>query len=545
MKYQFAVIVFSLFLTGCKTINLFQSDNESHIIEKEKSALKNTDDVSPLSSLISDITETPIDFQPCRKTEKKVDYDAYSDLWTRIQVQLSFDIPDNKQIKKYKNWIQKRPEYLPTISKRAEPYLFFIVEELEKNNMPIELALLPIVESAFDPFAYSHGSASGMWQFIASTGKSFGLKQNWWYDGRRDVYLSTQAAIKYLKYLHNRFDNNWLHALAAYNSGEGYISRAIKNNKRKNKKTDIWSLKLPKETQSYVPKLLALVDLLKNKNNDDSQWLPIENMPYFDRVEVDSQIDLALAAALAELTMDEFYILNPAFNHWATSPKGPHNLLLPIEKMNVFEKNLKKIPVSERISLKRYVIKKGDSLISIAKKHNTSVDLLKQNNQIYKNIVREGKSLLIPVASKAREKYHKSTAQRQFAIQNKKRKGEKILYVVKPGDSIWTIAKKHQVRRNSLLKWNNLSPRDTLSVGKSLVIWKKTSGNFASLSELNKKTKKIYYKVKSGDSFARIASRFKVSLNNIKRWNKKANRKKYLQPGDSLTLYVDITQQLN
>ena len=479
----------------------------------------------------------------CKNDSAKVDLEALDDVWLRVKNQLSFNIPDNQRVRAQRNWYLNHPQYMRRVSQRAQPYLFHIVEQLEKHQLPLELALLPIVESAFDPFAYSHGRASGMWQFIPSTGKDFGLKQNWWYDGRRDIYQSTNSAIKFLSYLHKRFKGDWLHALAAYNSGEGNVRRAIRKNKKKGKSTSFWALNLPKETKAYVPKLLALSDILSTQYTNGNLWTRVPNLPVFDRVATGSQIDLSLAASLANISMNDFYQLNPAFNQWATSPAGPHYVLLTIEKIETFKNNLKEIPQDQRISYKKYTIKPGDSLIKIAKKFSTSVQLLKDNNQIRNNAIRAGKSLLIPVASEARDKYSKSNHQRLLARQNTQRAGNKTTIKVAQGDSMWDLSRRYKVNIRSLAKWNNMAPTDTLKIGQRLVIWTKQPSKMASLSSGNSKTKKIRYKVRSGDSLARIADKFKVSLNNVIKWNRAKGNKKYLQPGDSLTLYVDITRQ--
>lgn len=535
LKFKLYCFAIALVLTGCKTAML--GDKSHH--DSPTNLVADTATIDELPQLV----ELPYALAPCESESKELDTHAYSDVWLRVKDQLNFEIPDNRRVRAQKNWYTKHPSYMKRVTARATPYLFDIVEELEKNQLPLELALLPIVESAFDPFAYSHGRASGMWQFIPGTGKNFGLKQNWWYDGRRDVYLSTRAAVRYLKYLNKRFKGDWLHALAAYNSGEGNVSKAIKRNKRRGKKTDFWSLKLPKETKAYVPKLLALAEMLAERDPAEELWTPVSNLPHFARVATESQIDLSLAAALADISMNDFYQLNPGYNQWATAPKGPHYILLPVDKVDTFNENLAKIPTNQRISFKKYTIKSGDSLIKIAKKFGTTVQLLKDNNQIRNNSIRAGKSLLIPVASKARDQYHKSAQARLTARQNTKRSGRKITYYVKNGDSIWDISRKYKVGMRSLAKWNNMAPTDPIKVGQKLVIWTKQPDRIASLSSGNKKTKKIYYKVRSGDSLARIADKFKVSLASVKKWNQSAGKKKYLQPGDSLTLYVDITRQ--
>ncbi len=492
---------------------------------------------------LSLVVERPPPPEICLAHEGPIDPESYNDAWQRVSQQLSLNIPDNRRVRAQKSWYVNHPSYLKRVTKRAEPYLYFIIDELEKRNLPLELALLPIVESAYDPFAYSHGRASGMWQFIPGTGKGYGLTQNWWYDGRRDVFLSTHAALDYLSYLNKRFKGDWLLALAAYNSGQGNVSKAIRKNKKKGKPTDFWSLKLPKETKAYVPKLLALADILKTRKEANIAWTDVKNQPHFVRIPTDVQIDLSLAADLSEQSMQDFYQLNPAFNHWATPPKGPHYLLIPVNKAETFENNLKTIPSGERIAYKRYKIKQGDSLISIANKFSTTVTLLKTTNNIRDNRIRAGKSLLIPVASKQREKYSKSNRQRLLAKQNTKRPGKRTSIKVAKGDSFWTISRRYKVNLRSLASWNNMAPTDTLKAGQKLVLWTKQPMLHSALLGDQQKTRKIHYKVRNGDSFARIASKFNVSLSKVKNWNKAISQKKYLQPGQSLTLFVDITKQ--
>lgn len=528
MRITIVAIICLLQLSACKTI---QNNNTPTL------------DVSSINSPLTLVVEQPPAPQVCHAQEAPIDPESYGDVWQRVSQQLSLEVPDNRRVRAQKSWYVNHPSYLKRVTKRAEPYLYFIVDELEKRNLPLELALLPIVESAYDPFAYSHGRASGMWQFIPGTGKGYGLSQNWWYDGRRDVFLSTHAALDYLSYLNKRFKGDWMLALAAYNSGQGNVSKAIRKNKKKGKPTDFWSLKLPKETKAYVPKLLALAQILESRRETNIAWTEVKNQPYFVRVPTDVQIDLSLAADLSEQSMQDFYRLNPAFNHWATPPKGPHYLLIPIDKVETFEHNLKTIPNGERIAYKRYKIKQGDSLIRIANKFSTTVALLKTTNNIRNNQIRAGKSLLIPVASKQREKYSKSNRQRLLAKQNAKRAGNKTSITVAKGDSFWTISRRYKVNLRSLASWNNMAPTDTLKAGQKLVLWTKQPVAQTSLLGYQQKTRKIHYKVRNGDSFARVASKFNVSLNKIKTWNKSLSRNKYLQPGQSLTLFVDITKQ--
>ena len=220
------------------------------------------------------------------------------DIWERIRqgYQLSTANVENPRVQQELKWYASHPAYLERVEERAGPYLFFIVEEIDKRGMPMELALLPVVESAFRPFAYSPGRAAGIWQFIPSTGKMYGLKQNWWYDGRRDVISATHAALDYLQSLAKQFDGDWELALAAYNSGAGRVRSAIRRNKKKGRSGDYWSLDLPRETEGYVPRLLALSQLVADPERYGNTLSAIPNEPYFEAVNIETQLDLAMAA---------------------------------------------------------------------------------------------------------------------------------------------------------------------------------------------------------------------------------------------------------
>ncbi|MEP4889317.1 MAG: LysM peptidoglycan-binding domain-containing protein [Aliiglaciecola sp.] len=459
-------------------------------------------------------------------------------LWLRIKQQLTFPIPDNDRLKAQKNWYLKHPHYMQRVATRAKPFMHYIVEQIEKNQMPLELVFLPIVESAFDPFAYSHGRAAGMWQFIPGTGKRFGMKQTWWYDGRRDVVASTEGAIAYLTYLHDMFDGDWLHALAAYNSGEGRVRSAIRRNKKAGKPTDFWSLDLPKETRAYVPKLLALSSILKDADDNNIVWTAIPNKPFVKVVDVETQIDLALAADLAGLTLKELHSLNAGFNRWATDPDGPHRLLLPIESVDKFELALNKIEENERLNWVRHKIKSGDSLLKLAKQYHTTVNVIKGVNDMQGNMIRVGEYILVPVSLKSLDTYSLSQEQRLATTQSKPRGTYSLKHKVKSGDTFWDLSRKYKVDMRSLAKWNGMAPNDPLMPGKDLVIWVKQA------SESQRKDavmRTLTYTVRKGDSLARIANKFKVNLGDLKRWNQDKLRK-YLQPGQKIKVYVDVTR---
>jgi membrane-bound lytic murein transglycosylase D len=382
-----------------------------------------------------------------------------------------------------------------------------------------------------------------MWQFIPGTGRDYKLEQNWWYDGRRDVVDSTDAALAYLEKLHKLFDDDWLLALAAYNSGQGTVSRAIRKNRKLGRPTDFWSLDLPRETRSYVPKLLALAKLVDQPHKYGIELYPVSNTPYFSVVDTGSQIDLAEAAQLADIEIEELYRLNPGFNRWATAPSGPHRLLVPVAKANHFEQKLANLPASARMHWQRYTVKSGDSIGRLAQKYHTDIGTIRAANKLRGNMIRVGQALMIPVAAQNSQHYALSAEQRRDTIQAN-RKGasgtKQVFYTVKSGDNLWTISRRYGVTSSKLAHWNGMSPRDTLRPGQKLSVWtKQTVATTAPRGQRDPMMRKLGYKVRNGDSLARIANKFNVSVKDIVRWNS-VNPKKYLQPGQRLTLYVDI-----
>lgn len=550
MKYISLSVAAALMLSGCQ-LPISKIQSEAPKTNQEEQSFIDIASVNEINQALLvdeaiDVIHPVADVNVDLGNKQHENYLA-NDLWQRIRGQLNFSIPENRRIKSQRDWFVKHPAYLDRVAKRAEPFLYYIVKELEANNMPLEIALLPIVESAFDPFAYSHGRASGMWQFVPGTGKRFGMKQNWWYDGRRDVVASTQGAIKYLKYLHKFFDGDWMLALAAYNSGEGRVQRAVKNNKKKNKATDFWSLDLPKETRAYVPKLLALADIVKRNDELKIQLHQIENKAVLSQVDIGSQLDLAKAAELADLSLTELQRLNPGFNRWATDPDGPHYLLLPNHKVAGFQQQLAKLAKNERLAWQRYKIKNGDSLGKIAKKFNTEIALIKQINNVKGTQIRAGKFLLIPVATASLDSYILSQDQRLAKTQNRQLAGEKRIHIVKRGDTLWELSQRYNVSTRSIAKWNGMAPRDTIKPGQKLVIWQKKSVKNLAKAQVTPTEqaimRNISYRVRKGDSFARIADKFNVTIRDIERWNS-LSRNKYLQPGQMLKLSVDVTNNI-
>ena len=468
--------------------------------------------------------------------------DAGDDLWVRLRAGFQMDHSvDNARVQAQLNWLERHPRYIDRVVERGSRYLHHILEETEKRGLPNELALLPIVESAFDPFAYSHGRAAGLWQFIPSTGKYFGLTQSWWHDDRRDVIAATDAALTYLDRLANRFDGDYTLALAAYNAGGGTVSSSMRRNRNAGKPTDFWSLSLPTETRNYVPKLIALAKIFDDPAAYGIELPALKNEPFFEVVDTGSQLDLAQAATLADIEINEIYLLNPSYNRWATNPDGPHRLLVPVEKAEAFRTALAEFPTDQRVSWQNYRVQSGDSLNTIARKFSTTPSVIQQVNKLDTDLIRIGQQLLIPSATKGSDAYALSQSQRLQRTQERQRDGNKVDYTVRRGDTFWDIAREHRVSVREVAAWNGMAPGDPLIPGKQLVIWSKTAQPtmVASNQRNNAMVRKVGYRVRQGDSLSAIASRFAVNVRDIASWND-LNTNRYLQPGQSLVLYVDI-----
>lgn len=461
-----------------------------------------------------------------------------ADLWDRIRLQLSIDVPDNEQVQTHINWYKRHPNYIERISRQAAPFLYLIIEQIEERGLPVELALVPIVESAYDTFAYSHGSASGIWQFIPSTATHYGLDINWWYDGRRDIIASTQTALDYLERLNRTFNGDWLLAMAAYNAGQGRVAGAIRRNHNAGEPTDFWSLQLPRETQNYVPKILALAELLQNSEAHDVNWRYIANQPVTTVIELENQIDLAQAADMAGMSLNELHRYNSGYNRWATGPDGPHRLLLPIQNAQQFEQQLVNTTPDQWMNWQRHQIRAGESLSTIAQQYGTTSRAIQLANDLDNHIIRQGDHLLIPVASLDLDEYTLSAEQRRAATQNRSRGNHRVNHQVVSGDTLWDLSRKYSVPVRSLASWNNMAPGDFLRPGQTLTIWQQERPATASDNAV---VRQVHYRVRQGDSLARIASRFSVTIGDIERWNQ-ITRERFLQPGQQLTLFVDVTQ---
>lgn len=379
------------------------------------------------------------------------------DIWERVRdgFTLQDEIGNNPRIEHQRLWFASNPTFIQKSSKRSSPYIHYIVERLDERNMPMELALLPMIESAYNPLAYSRSHAVGLWQFIPSTGRYFNLRQTSWYDGRRDIAASTNAALTYLSRLHRMFDGDWLLALAAYNAGEGTVGRAIERNRKRGLPTDYWNLPLPKETRDYVPRLLALSQMVMAPKAYALTLSPVANEPYFEKVAIKRRMYLSRIAAMAELDEDELYLLNPAFKKRITLD-GPQQLLIPTANAELLTANLLLMKPQDRLHWQEYRVRAGNSLSGIANRYKLTVRNLVEANQLPNHKLRIGQLLSIPIPA----------GQAPFVISQNE---APHTYKVKAGDNLWQIAKTHQLELKDLQRWNSRRG-DALKPGQVLTL---------------------------------------------------------------------------
>ncbi|AOE86178.1 LysM peptidoglycan-binding domain-containing protein [Pseudomonas sp. TCU-HL1] len=505
------VVVFAATLAGC-----------SGMSQKDDDQGRDTDRALGMNQPTQWLEETETEREP-------------QDIWERMRngFKLQGEIGVNPRIERQRLWYSSKPSFLESASSRGSLYIHYVVERLEERNMPLELALLPVVESAYNPFAYSRSHAVGLWQFIPSTGRHYNLRQTNWYDGRRDITASTNAALNYLDRLHEMFNGDWLLALAAYNAGEGTVSRAIERNQKLGLPTDYWNLPLPQETQDYVPKLLALSQLVMAPEAYGVNLSPIANEPYFEVVEVKQQrLDLSQVAELADMDADEMYQLNPAFKKRITLD-GPQHLLVPTDKAELLTANLALMKPQELVDWQQYRVRNGDSLHGIANRYHVTIKTLKEINGLSGNDLRVGQQLSIPVEPglKPEQPLFQNVARNSAPAPTRSHK-------VKSGENLWTIARQYKADVQDIKRWNNLKGNH-LKTGQVL----KLQGVATRVASLGKdkatgdsRESVTYYKVKQGDSLYLIAKRFNVEMKHLQRWNPRSGGG--LKPGQTLTVYL-------
>jgi len=474
-----------------------------------------------------------------------------TDLWDRVRLGFRLTAPDGPRIRRELAWLTANPDSLELGAKRAEPYLHFIVEETERRGMPLEIALLPALESGFRPNARSPREALGLWQFIPSTAKAMGLKQNWWYEGRCDITASTRAALDYLQILAEQFDGDWELALAAYNAGPGTVQQAIRSNQAKGLATDFWSLPLPDETRKYVPRLLAMARIMGHPDAHGVELKPLADEPYFSAVDLPYPLDLRQAARLAQVDRALLGKLNPGLRHGTTGPHGGYSLLLPVEQASRFEQRLAHLDPRQWAAPQQYQVRRGDTLTQIARRLGISSRILQEANGLRSRRLRSGQKLVVPLTADRGPLLADANTAQDVALD---RDGSKpstpapapalkarttpphprklgdpagIVHVVRRGESLSGIAQAHRVKLAQLAAWNKLSSNARLRTGQALRVY--------SLADISG-GEPVTYRVRKGDSLHRIAQHFKVSVGDLRRWNHLDDDD--LRPGRQLTLLL-------
>jgi membrane-bound lytic murein transglycosylase D len=454
----------------------------------------------------------------------------YADLFDRMRAGFKLDDGEDRHaIDQQLRWYANNPDYLQRAFGRADLYLYHIVNELEARGMPLELALLPVVESAFEPYAYSRASASGLWQFIPGTGSRYGLRQDWWYDGRRDIVESTRAALDYLQSLHDEFGGDWLLAIAAYNCGEIIVERSVAMNRAAGRPIDFWDLWLPKETRAYVPKLLAMGRLVRDPAAYGLEITHVANQPYFARVASGGQISLKVAAEIAGITPEELYELNPAFHRWATDPVGPYYLLLPVDAADVFTQNIAQLSADQLLGVTRYTVKHGDSVASVATQFHTTTNVIRELNDLPEGRLTVGDELRVPSADMELPAKVLLAAAR---VDGHVRGRRPHVLVVRRGDTLFSIARRNGMDVNTLAALNGMQPGDALRAGQKVQVT--STGGSPSHSRSHRH---VVYTVRSGDTVAGIAQLFQCSVPQLLAWNG-LSAQTHIHAGQKLHIHV-------
>ncbi|MCL5272503.1 MAG: transglycosylase SLT domain-containing protein [Gammaproteobacteria bacterium] len=397
------------------------------------------------------------------------------DVWDvlRSEFKLSHEV-NQPEVQEQIRWILNHPGFINKVCQQAEPYLYHVTREIQRRNLPGELALLPMIESAYDPFAYSKVGAAGLWQIMPMTGNQLGLIQDWWLSIQRIFNHSTEAALTHLTHLNKVFNGNWILSIAAYDAGEGAIGRAAKANDPTGRKVSFWKLNVPKETQVYVPRFLALAAIMSDPQAYKIN-LPFKPFrPYFEEVSIGSQIDLNHAASLAGISVKELTQLNPGYNRWATAPYKPFTLLIPIAKVTQFYFNLSHSPIEKRVSWTKHLVLPSDSLQSIARQYHTTVTLIKKLNRLSEQLLRPNQVLLIPSTKNSPVLPFHEISKSKFLSQTPiKGKVYRVIHIVQPNETFNTLERLYKVTSQDIKKWNHLITEAPLASGQQLIIWKK------------------------------------------------------------------------
>ena len=469
MERQFLTILYILiFLVGCQQVQINQSNPKDLIVNNKVSS------------------------------EALNDNKIYLNIWDYIYLNSYKDkVTLNEKILSYMNLhlqdLEKFEEYLSD----SYYFIYFVIEELEKNNLPIELAILPYIESNYDPFSISPSGAVGIWQFMPRTGRLYELNKSWWNEDRHDPFKSTQAAVSYLKYLYQRFDEDIYLTIAAYNAGPSLVDRRINQNKRKGEKTDFWSLNLPSQTKNYVPKYIALRELILNS---DKYGVKMPDIPYEDvvkKITIPGQVEILALSEFLEIKPELLYKLNAGYTKWASAPKDESIFYIPKEKYYLYASENNPFNKTNDINWISHIVKSGDNLWDLSIKYDTEVNIIKEINYLNNDLLSINDTLLIPLG--------KSKSNNFIPYE---------MYIVSEGDSLWGIARKYNLDVNDLAKMNSLNENEYLQLGQQLSI-----GNKNIHRNIESKKRTILYSVKQGDNLYKISELFDVTIKSIEEIN--------------------------
>lgn len=468
-----------------------------------------------------------------------------TDLFDRLRGGFQLDEVDQAAVDAQLNWFANHPDFIERTFGRAELWLYYIIGQLEQRHMPTELALLPVIESAFEPYAYSRARAAGLWQFISDTGRRFGLKQDWWYDGRRDPIEATRAALDYLSALHDEFNGDWQLAVAAYNCGELTVERAIQRNQRLGKPTDFWHLKLPTETRGYVPELLAMKRLVANPARYGLEFSHIPNEPYFVTVQTGGQVDLQVVADIAGISTSDLYELNPAFHRFATDPTGPFRLLVPADAAEGLQDALNQLTPEQRMRVDHYTVHHGDTVASIAKHFATTPEVVRELNGLSATdrLVVDS-PISVPSANiQMPEKALRAAMLVDNPSRGRRHHGRPELHVVRRGDTLYSLAQRMGTDVKTLAQINGLKPGARLHAGQRLRLADADTSAPASRSRRTSTVasadsgRRMTYVVRRGDTLYSIARLLQVTVSDLVGWNGMSGAGS-LKPGQTLIAFV-------
>ena len=441
--------------------------------------------------------------------------EAYASVWDRIIFTSQSEQANlDEKTLRYINAYLANPKQLDRLLEKGRYFIFFVLEELERYRLPPELALLPYIESNYDPFSISASGAMGIWQFMPATARIYDLKDTWWYEQRHDPLISTKAAVRYLAYLHNRFNKEITYTLAAYNGGPTLLEKKIKTNIKAGKPTNYENLKLPKQTQEYVPKFKAILELVLNAEKYGVNLPNFPNKQVLGSIELDGQVEILAFSEFAGLKPEFVYKLNAGYTKWASPPGSKTTFNIPIELEEMLNLKKDKFIQTNQINWVTHRVSKGDSLWKIAKEFDTEVNLLKKVNYLASNVLSLNQELLIPLSNDQNQTFIPYQA-----------------HIISEGDTLWNLGLKYKISPAEIAKSNGLKMSSPLSIGKELNI-----GNKNIYRTINSKKRTILYSVKQGDSLYRIADIFNIEISDIKDINELANNE--ISPGQVLKIII-------